>query len=320
MNSCFHIGTVTIIGFLALAPMDGVSDSPFRQIAKRHGANLLFSEFINAIDVVEKNPNVTKKLIFSEKERPIGIQIYDHQPERLLIAARHIVDNYQPDFIDLNLGCANRRVISRGAGAALLDDPESIKELLQLLTTALEIPVTAKIRLSSSDSETNSLQIAKIIEESGAKALSVHARTIRQGHSGEVNWDSVAEIKMSIKIPVIGNGSIKSSQHAKQIMERTRCDAAMIGRAAIGNPWIFSEAETNPPSRDIIIQTIFEHLDLSLSHYGVQNGLFFFRKHLKQYLKLLNLGSETQLTGLTISDHQKLITWLKGVGRSNGYF
>ncbi|MBN2029364.1 tRNA-dihydrouridine synthase family protein, partial [bacterium] len=180
----YLIGSIPVRTNLALAPMDGFSDSPFRRIAKRHGAGLLFTEFINAIDVIADNPNLKEKLVFHPEERPIGFQLFDNQLERLLQASKKIFSRYRPDFIDVNLGCPNRRVTSRGAGAALLKKPDEVGRLIETLSREIDLPITAKIRLGPNENEKNFLEIAHVIENNGGQCVSLHARTTEQGLKG----------------------------------------------------------------------------------------------------------------------------------------
>lgn len=303
----YLIGSIPVRTSLALAPMDGFSDSPFRRIAKRHGAGLLFTEFINAIDVIADNPNLKEKLVFHPEERPIGFQLFDNQLERLLQASKKIFSRYRPDFIDVNLGCPNRRVTSRGAGAALLKKPDEVGRLIETLSREIDLPITAKIRLGPNENEKNFLEIAHVIENNGGQCVSLHARTTEQGLKGPAEWEAILLLKQELNIPVIGNGGIQTPDHIDKMERITNCDAVMIGRSAIGNPWIFSHLEPEKVSRKEIKYTLIEHLDLSLQLYGCEKGLIVFRKHASAYLRSLNLSKEKLKELLTCLEYKKFI-------------
>ncbi|MCE5207064.1 MAG: tRNA-dihydrouridine synthase family protein [Chloroflexi bacterium] len=288
-----------------LAPMDGVSDSPFRIIARRHGAGILYSEFINGMDIVSGNLLAHQKMLFTEQERPIGIQIFDDQPKRLLEAAKIVEEKYKPDFIDINFSCPDRRVLSRGAGAALLSKPDLIREMMVSLVNIIKIPITAKIRLGLSQESINYLEISHIIEDCGAAHLAVHARTADQGMQGCTNWEAIKLIKNFVHIPVIGNGDIRHPDDIQRMLAQTGCDAVMIGRGAIGNPWIFNQQSREEISLAEIKTTVLDHLELSLSKYGPEKGLFVFRKHFKQYSKSFDMSKSELTSLLTCENHVK---------------
>ena len=220
--------------------MDGYTDLPFRLICKQQGSAASISEFINGIDIKQGHPHLPTKLQFSDEERPFAYQVFDDDPNRLLHAALEL-RKINPDFIDVNMGCSAKNVSNRGAGAGLLKDPQKIALIISSLVKNLDIPITAKIRLGWDDSTRNYLEVAKIIEDNGASAISVHARTRKQEYSGTADWQAIADVKQLVKIPVIGNGDIKIQADVARMMEQTGCDAVMIGRAAIGNPWIFRD-------------------------------------------------------------------------------
>lgn len=301
----FYIDQVPVYNQLVLAPMDGYTDSPFRRMAKKHGAGLVYTEFINAMDIVNGSPSIKEKLVFYPEERPIGFQIFDNDLDRLQKAAEILWQNYLPDFIDINLGCPNRRVVSRGAGAALLKQPEYIQEILSTLSRTLEIPITAKIRLGPDDESKNFLQIAQIIQDNGGKCIAIHGRTTKQGLKGEVDWHAIAALKNHVKIPVIGNGSIISPDDINLVKTITHCDGIMIGRGAIGNPWIFLNKTRVDIRKDIIIDTMLEQLSLSLSLYGEETGLLVFRKHAVEYVKDFNLEKANLIELLTCKTEKR---------------
>ncbi len=194
-NSAFNIGNIKINNELIMAPMDGYTDLPFRKIAKEMGAGIIYSEFINGLDVINKHPYLEQKIQFTDEERPFAYQIFDDFPERILETAL-ILEKKQPDFIDINLGCSAKNVANRGAGAGLLLHPEKIKQIFSLLLKNLSVPVTAKIRLGWDDHSLNYLDISRIIQDFGASMIAVHGRTKIQAYSGEANWNAIAEIKI----------------------------------------------------------------------------------------------------------------------------
>jgi nifR3 family TIM-barrel protein len=247
------------------------------------GSALSYSEFINAIDILNGYPYLEEHLFFTEQERPVVFQIFDDDPDRLVKAA-HRLRQRQPDIIDVNMGCSARCVSGRGAGAGLLRNPDKIARIFATLTRELDIPITGKIRLGWDADNRNYLQIARIIEDNGGALIAVHARTREQGYTGDVDWDAIGEIKQSVHIPVLGNGDVKTVADIERIKARTGCDGVMIGRAAIGNPWIFSRMEREEVPSALVRETMHRHLEANIAFYGVDRGLTLFRKHLKRYL------------------------------------
>jgi nifR3 family TIM-barrel protein len=306
----FYIGITPIYGKYILAPMDGYTDHPFRLICRQQGSAISVSEFINGIDIANGHPHLESKLKFSDEERPFAYQIFDDNPERMLKAAQFLTRR-NPDFIDINMGCSARNVVNRGAGAGLLKDLLKIAKIISSLVTGVNLPITAKIRLGWDDSSKNYLEVSKILEENGASAIFVHARTRKQEYSGIADWDSIGEIKNQVKIPVIGNGDVASIDDADRLIRQTGCDAVMIGRAAIGNPWVFNnskELEISPESRFEMVKT---HLNNMISLYGFTVGVPIFRKHLVRYLSGYLLTPDIRREVFTISDESQLISRIK---------
>lgn len=279
----FSISNIPIHGKLILAPMDGYTDAPMRALARCFGSALSVSEFINGIDVKQGHPHLLNKLTYSEEERPFAYQIFDDNPERMLSAALKLQDR-NPDFIDINMGCSAKNVSNRGAGAGLLKHPLKIGRIVEDLVKHLSVPVTAKIRLGWDENSLNYLEVSRIIQESGASAITVHARTRKQEYSGQANWSAIGEVKSQLRIPVIGNGDVKSLADAERMMSETGCDAVMIGRAAIGNPWIFCGSQREDQSKEELLRVITLHLQGMVDHYNEKIGVVLFRKHLTRYL------------------------------------
>ena len=242
-----------------------------------------YTEFINALDVLQDHPCLAQKFAYQETERPVVFQIFDNDPQRLLETALR-VQELGPDIIDINMGCSVSSVSGRGAGAGLLRTPVKVARIFRLLSRHLEIPITGKIRLGWDDDQRNYRLIARIIEENGGSLVAVHGRTKTQGYGGVADWDAIAEIKQTVSIPVIGNGDIRSVTDIQRMKSTTGCDGVMIGRAAIGNPWIFSGLDRwqVPPKQ--VGATMLEHLNAMLAFYEGDYGLVLFRKHASRYL------------------------------------
>ncbi len=302
----FRIKSIPVFGDLILAPMEGFSDLPFRSICREMGSAMSYTAFINALDVLGGNPYVTQKTAFLPQERPIVFQIFDNHPGRLLDAALKLQDQ-GPDIIDINLGCSVRRVSGRGAGAGLLRTPLKVARVFQQVSAALSIPLTAKIRLGWDEAGRNYCLIARIIEENGGAVIAVHGRTRAQGYGGFADWDAIAEIKDAVSIPVIGNGDVREVADIERLKSHTACDAVMIGRAAIGNPWIFSRRERGDVSPEELQGMVINHLGRMIEFYGQEQGVILFRKHAKRYIKADNLSRQDRLRFLTAEDPAQVI-------------
>jgi nifR3 family TIM-barrel protein len=301
----FKVGNIPIKSTLILAPMDGLTDHPFREIIKRFHPGIIFSEFVNAYDYLNNHPFFPQQIIFSEEQRPFAYQIFDNSPDRILQTALYLSEK-NPDFIDINMGCSAKTVASRGAGAGLLKEPEKIKQILTLLTNNLSLPITAKIRLGWDDTTLNYLSISKLLEDYGCAMISVHGRTKKQGYQGNANWDAIAEVKQNVKIPVLANGDVNTLNDIQRIIEVTKCDGVMIGRAALKNPWIFSGLDSDQVTLKQRLDLLSDHLDLMIQFYGLESGLILFRKYIKFYLDVSNLGKEIRSEIYNLNDPEKL--------------
>lgn len=279
---------------LLLAPMEDVTDMSFRQVCKEFGADIVYTEFVNADGLVRsKKPTKSRqKMIIREEERPVGIQIYGGNLDTMLEAAR-IVEAEQPDIIDINAGCWVKKVATRGAGAGLLRDLPLMVEMARVIVDAVQLPVTLKTRIGWDHDSIRIVELAKMLEDVGIRALTVHCRTRQQGHSGDPDWSWIPRIKEAVSMPVILNGGIMTPQDAKRAFDETGCDAVMIARGAIANPWIFRETKyfletgrmPEPPGFAERIATALRHLRLAVSIKGERRAVLEMRKHYIAYLK-----------------------------------
>lgn len=295
-----------------LSPMDGYTDHPFRLLSRRFGSAASYTEFINAIDVIGKNPHWKERVIFSEDERPVIIQILDNDPTRTAKAV-HVLNEFKPDAFDINLGCSSKHVSNRGAGSGLLRDPEKIRVIIRSIRQATPLPITAKIRLGWDSETQNYLEISQLLEDEGVSLLAVHARTRQQAYTGNANWDAIAEIKRLVSIPVIGNGDIKKPLDIDKMRSYTGCDAVMIGRSAIGNPWIFSRIPRESVDLSETKRVMEDHLSLLLGQYGERKGLILFRKFTVNYLKPFSIEGQIKHILLTQTDPEQYLLVLKSV-------
>ncbi len=301
----FMLRDIPIQGDLILAPMDGFSDVPFRSLCRRFGSSMSYTGFVNAIALIQGDDLALRDLDFLPEERPVIFQIFDQSEENLLEAALRI-QKLGPDAIDVNMGCSSRRVSSRGAGAGLLREPDKIGRIIHRLTAALDVPVTAKIRIGWDQTSLNYLEVAHAVEDNGGALIAVHARTRNQGYLGDADWDTIAEIKSAVTIPVIGNGDVQTPQDIERLKTSTGCDAVMIGRGAIGNPWIFQRMPSEAPPIEERIQIMQGHLDHMITYHGEKLGIIRFRKHLKRYLEPLSITKANLRPMLTCEDRQQL--------------
>ena len=298
----FSIGPVKVSTPLLQAPLDGWTNEPFRRITRELGAPLSITEFINGLDVVHKTPNLPQRIAFDESERPIVFQLFDDDPDRLIESAVILEERCHPDIFDLNMGCSARQVANRGAGAGLLRFPEKISRIISEMTKALSIPVTAKIRLGWDSESINYLEIGKIVQECGAAMITLHARTRKQEYSGKADWSAIAALKAALTIPVIGNGDVETISDAERMMEQTGCNAVMVGRAMLKNPWIFSGYDFENVPLDLFCETCRKHLKYNKEYYGNHWGCVTFRKFAKRYLSRLDVSREDMQTLMTTDE------------------
>jgi tRNA-dihydrouridine synthase B len=284
-------GAVEIPGNVLLSPLCGVTDSPFRRIARRHGAAMVFCEMTSSDGLVRKNPKTYELLEYRPEERPIGAQLCGADPDVMAEAAR-ICEGLGFDTLDLNYGCPVRKVIAREAGAAMLTDLERLERVTTAVVNAVTLPVTAKIRIGWDKNTTNAPHAARALERSGVRWVTVHARARSEKFTGEAHWDVIAEVKRSIDLPVIGNGDVKTPEDALRMVRQTGCDGVMVGRGSFGNPWLFERAHRllngedpgeGPTPRERIATAIGHLHDLAAKKGDYAAVLM--RKHIAWYVR-----------------------------------
>jgi nifR3 family TIM-barrel protein len=308
----FRVGKLPIYGRAILSPMDGYSDWPFRSICRQLGSAISYTEFINVNDILAVFKKVKPKMSFTEAERPVAIQIYGDDPDRILEAALRVQES-GPDFIDINMGCPSKSIANRGAGVGLMRTPLKIARIFRKLSAVLQVPVTGKIRLGWDDDCLTYLLVARIIEENGGRLLALHARTRAQGYRGEADWDAIAKVVAAVKIPVIGNGDVSVVEDIPRRISQTGCAAVMVGRAAIDNPWIFAGLDRAAVSPQQVREMILAHLDRSLQFYGPERGLVLFRKYIARYLAPYHLPKDLRLKLLTSERPAEFLALLEDI-------
>lgn len=283
MNPSFFIRNIPIYGDLILSPMAGFSDVPYRLICREFGMAMSYTEVVSMDGILWKNKKTFNLLDFRLVERPVTFQILGNDEDKIVEACR-IIEQLGPDIIDINMGCSVSDIAGKGAGAGLLKNPSKIGRIFNKLSNILRVPVTGKIRLGWDDKSRNYQEVARILEDNGASLIAVHGRTRSQFFFGKANWDAIAEVKQSVKIPVIGNGDVKCVADIERIKRHTGCDGVMIGRAAIGHPWIFQYKDRNHVAYKDKIDLIRRHLSLMQAYYGKEIGVILFRKHVTKYI------------------------------------
>lgn len=289
------IGNIELPEFpLLLAPMEDVSDPPYRRLCKLHGADLMYSEFISSEGLIRDAIKSRKKLDIFDYERPVGIQIFGGDEEAMAMSAR-IVETVNPDLVDINFGCPVKKVVCKGAGAGVLKDVDMMVRLTKAVVNSTSLPVTVKTRLGWDSNSINIDEVAERLQETGIKALTIHARTRGQMYKGEADWNHISRIKQNpnIEIPIFGNGDIDSPEKALEYKNKYACDGIMIGRAAIGYPWIFNEIKhffetgehLDAPTISDRLLAVRQHAEWSAEWKGEKLGLIEMRQHYSNYFR-----------------------------------
>lgn len=292
-------------GAVALAPMDGYTDMPFRKICREFGSAFSFSEFVSADALCRVPDKIYHQLAFDSSERPLIFQLFGSDVPTLTAAAKKL-ELLRPDGIDINMGCSIKKIYAKGAGIGLMREPEKVKQLFKNLRASLKIPLSAKIRLGWSQSEKNYLEIAKILEGEGAWAVFIHGRTGNIGYKGDPSWDDMALLANSLSIPVFGNGDIATYTEAREKIKNYGLYGALIGRKAIGNPWLFAQKNREDIPYKERLGVILRHFKMSLDLYGEHSGVILFRKHLLKYLKGLPHSGDLK-NKLAVEKNHKVI-------------
>ena len=278
----FHVDQIPVYGDALLAPMMGFSDLPYRSLCRELGSSISYTEFARAEGLIHNMRRVSEKLAYREDERPIAFQIYSNDVDYMVDAALK-VQELRPDFIDINMGCPTKAIANTGAGVGMMRTPLKVARLFKRLSRVLDVPVTAKIRMGWEDCKNYKL-ISRIVEENGGSLIAIHGRTREEGREGKANWDVIGEVKQIVNIPVIGNGDVETVADIARMKVHSGCDGVMIGRAAIGNPWIFSGVDREDVTIEQVREMMTQHLERNQKFYGEELGLNLFRKHVVKYI------------------------------------
>lgn len=319
------IGNLELKNNIFLAPMAGVTDQPFRILCREQGCALVYSEMVSAKGIMYNNENTTDMLQIHPSERPTALQLFGSDPEILANMAKKI-ENCPIDIIDINMGCPAPKIVKNGEGSALMKNPKLIGQIVKAVSSAIEKPLTIKIRKGFDENCLNALEVAQIAEENGAAAVAVHGRTREQYYSGVADWEIIRQIKEKLTIPVIGNGDVNSPQKAKEMFEQTGCDAIMIGRAAQGNPWIFSSVLHYLQTGEILpeptiqdkVNTILRHCKMLIDFKGEYIGIREMRKHVAWYTKGLPNSAEFRVKvnyAQTLAEMEELLKEMLDYGK-----
>lgn len=312
------IGNLELKNKVFLSPMAGVTDLPFRLICKEQGCGLLYTEMINGKALCYDDENTKKMLKIEEEEHPVAVQIFGSEPEFMGRAAE-IMNDYSNEILDINMGCPAPKVVKNGDGSALMKNPKLAEEVLREVVKNSKKPVTLKIRKGWDDNSVNAVEIAKIAEDCGISALAIHGRTREQFYTGKADWDIIAEIKKNLSIPVIGNGDVFTIEDSINMLDKTGCDAIMIGRGAQGNPWIFKRINHYMNTGEILpeptlnekISTAIKHLKLAVEEHGEYVAVREMRKHIAWYLKGLRNSAKLRDEINKIEDYQEVVSKLE---------
>jgi nifR3 family TIM-barrel protein len=307
------IGNLLLKNNVSLAPMAGITNLPFRLLLKDFGCALTFTEMISANGLIRNSARSFEYLCASPVDRPLAVQLFGSDPVVLAEAAK-IVAGQGADLIDINMGCPARKIVRTGAGSALLKNPQQVGNIIKAVRRAVTVPVTVKIRSGCNAREVNALEVARIAEDCGADAVIVHPRTADQGFGGRADWDVIKQVKQGIKIPVVGNGDVRQGADAFRMIDHTGCDGVMVGRGALGNPWLIGEIISSLAGHDLPVypslsergKIIARHLEMELQYYGEACGSRNFRKHLLWYTKGLPGGAKFRKLAVNLDGQESI--------------
>lgn len=306
---------------LFLAPQAGVSESPFRRLCRRFGADVVVSEFVSAEAICRGNERTMDYLRFEEEERPIGVQIFGAEPHRMAEAASFVHQTFAPDFVDINFGCPVKKVVKRNGGSGCLRDLKLVASIVRAVRDAIPIPTTVKIRSGFDASTRDPVAIGRVCEDSGARAITLHPRTRADMYSGHARWEEIAALKEAVRIPVIGNGDVRTGVDARRMRDETGCDGIMIARGSHGDPWLFQQAraaldgEPIPPDPGVEerFRICIEHAENALAFESDRKrAMIEFRKHLGWYTKGLPSGRDLRIELFNVTSLEEVKERLDG--------
>ena len=317
-----QIGGLNIQTPILLAPMAGVTDYPFRVLCKAQGAGVVYSEFVSAHGIIRENAKTWQMIKFTDFERPIGIQIFGDTPEVMSRAARMVVDKFSPDILDINYGCPVPKVTKRGAGSAALKDLCLMDDITAAVVEAVpEVPVTVKMRAGWDNTSIVVPEVGQRLEAIGVKAIALHPRTTKQSYNGSADWSLIKQLKEATAVPVIGNGDIKTPDDVMHMFEQTKCDAVMVGRSALGNPWFFKEAIAlykgksvpQPPTMKERISGCRQHFDHMIDWHGERTATNMMRKHFGWYIRGFSGAGNYRKALVSAPDSTTMISILNSI-------
>ena len=314
------IGNTEIKGYAALAPMAGVTDRAFRELCVSFGAAYVVGEMVSAKGLVYKSEKSRELLVLSKDERPAAVQLFGNEPDIMAEAAK-IAMEYSPDIIDINMGCPAPKIAMNGCGSALMKDPALCGRIVRAVKDAVSVPVTVKIRKGWDKNSVNAVEVAQICEASGADGITVHGRTREQQYMPSADWDIIKQVKRAVGIPVIGNGDVTSAELAAKMIEQTGCDMVMIGRGALGNPWIFSEISrlighdrpSMPVSEAERITVLLRHAAKMCEYKGEAVAMREARKHAAWYFKGMRGAAALRRRAVELNTYEELIDLCRSI-------
>jgi len=320
-------GNIDIDKPVYLAPMEDVTDIPFRKLCKKFGADIMITEFVSSDALIRNVKKTMDKMTVLDYERPIGVQIYGHDYDTMVEAAK-IVESVNPDFIDLNFGCPVKKIVRRGAGSAMLKTPELLVKIAKGVADAVKVPVTVKTRIGWDKNSVNIVEVVKMLQDTGIKVITVHARTREQMYSGQADWSIISKVTAipGLHTYIVGNGDIDSAESAAERFEKFGVDGIMIGRAAIGAPWIFKNVKEYlikgnllpEPTTAEKVSIAIEHLNENVNFYGERVGVLLMRRHYAKYFKGLDNFRDTKIKLLTSPSYEENLNILRYIAERWG--